>query len=702
MSQNAEAFGKYILLEKVAMGGMAEVYLAKNQGAGGIAKFVAIKRILPQYSENANFIDMFKTEARIAVNLAHSNIVSIHEFGVEKEQFFIVMDFVEGRNLRQILNKMKKGNVAFSIEQVLYIVKEIAGGLDHAHRCLDGSTGKPLNIIHRDMSPQNVMVNFEGEVKIVDFGIAKAETQIETTRAGELKGKFGYMSPEQAEGQVVDLRTDIFSLGIVLWELLANDRLFIANNEVNTLRKIRECQIPSLRKINPNIQPELERIVSKALAKDRNLRYQTSAALHRELSRFLNRQFPDFSSHDFSIFIKTLFAGEILESRKKQIEYARVEVQQPKPVLQALPDKTVFTKTGLSVTEATTPDTTDPNAPPDFSNDRHVKKAGGPSAERAAITPNRAGGNSAAGNSATANVAQGKTGTKPRKPGIDPELSSTELRVQRSPAFRDMPREGSFHREQTHTNSRDSFTHSGTHGQTYYGTRSISRKPRGFFDRVPPSTITAAFLTCLIVGVFGTYIHDPQKTTAFASGQLVKLGLLKLPNIRSGTNESNFPSSAPVEFVTVPISTNPAGATVIIDGVPYPDVTPVSAEIPVPKDGHKPVVELRVRGFLKYSEVIDLTKSPSINRVLTSDQRGYINITVIGNGQITVNGKLTALSSPANNIEVPANQDVTVRAFDPATNAVDSRTIRVGENKVQSVTLIPRSPSVRRVPAQNK
>lgn len=326
MSGHYEQFGKYILLEKLATGGMAEVFLGRGTGAGGIGKFFALKRILPQYADSPEFIEMFKDEAKIAINLNHSNIVSIHEFGVEKGQFFLVMDYVEGRNLRQILNKMKKSAMQFSIDQITFVIKEVAAGLDHAHRCIDGSTGKPLNITHRDMSPQNIMVSFEGEVKIVDFGIAKAESQIESTRAGTLKGKFGYMSPEQAEGQPVDLRTDIFSLGIVLWELLAGDRLFVANNEINTLRKIRDCQIPSLRKINPNIHSELERIVQKALARDRNLRYQTGAALHRDLNRFLNRQYPDFSPQDFSVFVKSVFADEILSLRKRLVEYTKVNL----------------------------------------------------------------------------------------------------------------------------------------------------------------------------------------------------------------------------------------------------------------------------------------------------------------------------------------------------------------------------------------
>ncbi len=354
MAQQFEYFGKYILLEKLATGGMAEVFLARRPGAEGIAKFLAIKRILPQFADSPEFIDMFRDEAKIAINLSHSNIVSIHEFGIEKEQFYLVMDYVEGRNLRQLLNKMKRSNSKFSVDQIVYMIKEVAAGIDHAHRCLDGSTGKPLNITHRDISPQNIMASFEGELKIVDFGIAKAESQMDTTRAGTLKGKFGYMSPEQAEGQAVDLRTDIFSLGIVLWELLANDRLFMANNEINTLRKIRDCQVPSLKKINPNIATELDRITLKALTRDRNLRYQTAAAMHRDLNRYLNRQYPDFSHHDFSVFIKTLFADEILSTRKRLIEYAKIPFPNQEELAEKAADKgsekTVAGKGGPDIT----------------------------------------------------------------------------------------------------------------------------------------------------------------------------------------------------------------------------------------------------------------------------------------------------------------------------------------------------------------
>lgn len=338
MSQALEQFGKYILLERVAAGGMAEVYLSKSTGAVGVNKFVAIKRILPQYSDHQEFIEMFKEEAKIAVNLNHGNVVSIYDFGVERSQFFLVMEYVEGKNLRQILNELKKSNTQFVTEQIVYMMKEVAAGLDHAHRCIDGATGKPLNIVHRDMSPQNIMVSFEGEVKIIDFGIAKAETQLEATKAGTLKGKYGYMSPEQADGQPIDPRTDIFSLGIVLWELLANDRLFTSNSEAAILRKIRECQVPSIRKINPSVPPELERIVNKALAKDKGLRYQTASSLHRDLNRFLNTQYPEFSPHDFSVFMKNTFSAAFLEQRRKLIEFAKIQTSQTE-------DKTVVTQT---------------------------------------------------------------------------------------------------------------------------------------------------------------------------------------------------------------------------------------------------------------------------------------------------------------------------------------------------------------------
>ncbi|MCC6278056.1 MAG: serine/threonine protein kinase [Oligoflexia bacterium] len=348
MSFKPEVFGKYILLDKIAMGGMAEVYRAKAPGAEGIGKIIAIKRILPQYSANSEFIQMFKSEAKIAINLANSSIAQIFEFGEEEGTFYLAMEFIDGRNLRQVLSRCAKLQKALTIEQCVFLMGQVANALDYAHRCTDKNSGTPLNIIHRDMSPQNIMLSFEGEVKIVDFGIAKAESKIESTRAGTLKGKFGYMSPEQCEGMELDARTDIFSTGIVLWELLSGERLFVANNEVNTIRKIRECKIPSLRKINPNIHEELERITNKALARDRSLRYQTSAELYRDLSRFLYKVNPEFTQHELGLILKTLFKDEIVEDRKKVQDFAKISFQ-------ALPkeERTVLVNDGTKTFTAT-------------------------------------------------------------------------------------------------------------------------------------------------------------------------------------------------------------------------------------------------------------------------------------------------------------------------------------------------------------
>lgn len=326
MSQSPEFFGKFILLERLATGGMAEVYLAKSTGAENVAKFVAVKRILPHLSQNNEFIKMFKEEAKIAVNLSHRNIVSIFEFGEERKQFFLVMEYVQGQNLRQMLNRARERSVRMEPQHALYVISEVARGLDHAHKTFDRNTGRPLNIIHRDISPQNIMISYDGDVKIVDFGIAKAESKIETTQAGTLKGKFSYMSPEQAEGHELDQRSDVFSLGIVLWELLTNERLFANNDERMILRRVREGDVPPVRRINPNISTELERIAAKALARDKNLRYQNANELHRDLNSYLNRQFPDFSSQDLANLISSLFDRETLEIRRRLVEYAKIRM----------------------------------------------------------------------------------------------------------------------------------------------------------------------------------------------------------------------------------------------------------------------------------------------------------------------------------------------------------------------------------------
>ena len=714
MSLSYESFGKYILLEKLAVGGMAEIYLARNTGASGVSKFVAIKRILPQFTEQTEFIDMFKDEAKIAINLAHANVVSISEFGLEKETFYLAMDYIEGRNLRQLLNKMKKSNLSFSVEQVLYIIKEVAAGLDHAHRCIDANTGKPLDIIHRDMSPQNVMLSFEGEVKIVDFGIAKAATQLETTRAGTLKGKFGYMSPEQAEGQQVDLRTDVFALGIVLWELLANDRLFVANNEVNTLRKIRDCQIPSLRKINPNIPPELERIVGKSLAKDRNLRYQTAAAFHRDLSRFLNRQFPDFSPQDFSVFVKTLFSAEILDSRKKMVEYARVNMglSAPSAASENL-DHTVVTATNLPTN--TSPDTeseVESDEELNFGNQDlpQAKRQPIPSAPAPSPTMNAKAPPAPVVAPAPAPTPQAKA---PPAPTISSSAGPAPKAAQTPLATKAPPREGWQQPSPAERASstpgagddavlngrlqvdRSAFRNNANEGS--FANRSVSRAPAG------QQTSSARFMMTLVAfgllaGGGAYYFSNPARAVETVRPLLVQYGLMPQAKTDSTTSASTSPSSLKAhesavpaaDMVDVTVTSTPSGAPIEIDGQPQGEVTPATIKL---EKNRTVKLSIKLAGYLPspYEERFKVENARAIDVKFKGDKKGFLNVMVKGEGQIYINDKLVASTSPARMIAVPADEDVRVIAFDPKTKASDQQVVTVSEGASKTIVLTPRA-----------
>ena len=317
MSLNIKKFGKFKLLKQIARGGMAEIFLACTGSIKSAHKFVVIKRVSLMHSHSQEFNKMFQNEGKIAINLNHSNIGSIYEFGVEEgDQYFICMEYISGRNIRQLVKKLKSQKKNLRVEYCAHIIKYVCNGLNYAHNCTDNVTGQPLNIIHRDISPQNIMVSFGGDIKVIDFGIAKIDDS-EATKAGVLKGKFEYMSPEQARGKGgIDKQTDIFSLGNVLWELLAGRKLFIGADEIQLLRKIRECQVPDLRKINPQVPDPLSDIVNKALNANKNLRYKTVAQMGHDISIFLNKHYPTFTDSHFNSFIKEVYIEEIMEERQ--------------------------------------------------------------------------------------------------------------------------------------------------------------------------------------------------------------------------------------------------------------------------------------------------------------------------------------------------------------------------------------------------
>jgi serine/threonine protein kinase len=308
-----------LLLEKLAAGGMAEVYRAIQQGYGGFEKVVAVKRILPHFASDEEFKNMFVMEAQLSGLMQHPNVVQVFSNGESDGYLYLVMEFVDGKNLRQLLARADKQKVRIPIEMACYILAEAAKGLEYAHSFVDERTGQGMEIVHRDMSPQNIMLSYDGGVKIVDFGIAKAAARSEHTRAGVLKGKFGYMSPEQAQGMPIDRRTDIFALGIIFFELLTQRRLFSHDDDMRTLQLIRECNVPRPSKYNPSISPALDRIVLKALAKNRSDRYATAGELYADVHRFMNQKYPQFLSMDFGKFLKAkIFQEDILTERKKR------------------------------------------------------------------------------------------------------------------------------------------------------------------------------------------------------------------------------------------------------------------------------------------------------------------------------------------------------------------------------------------------
>ena len=323
MKKKPIPFGKYYLLERINVGGMAEVFRAKAYGVEGFERLVAVKRILPNIAEDKEFIRMFVDEAKIAVQLNHANIAQIFDLGVVENAYYIALEHVHGRDLRAIFDRCRQKTEPMPTAQACFVMMKVCEGLDYAHNKRDQS-GRELNLVHRDVSPQNVLVSFEGEVKLIDFGIAKAAGKGSKTQAGILKGKFGYMSPEQVRGLPIDRRSDIFSCGIVLYELLTGERLFVGESDFSTLEKVRNVEILPPSTYNRRIPDELERIVLKALAKDVEDRYQNAIDLHDELQAFVYTAGEFYSRKDLAAWMKGTFAREIEEETAKLEAYRQI------------------------------------------------------------------------------------------------------------------------------------------------------------------------------------------------------------------------------------------------------------------------------------------------------------------------------------------------------------------------------------------
>jgi tRNA A-37 threonylcarbamoyl transferase component Bud32 len=298
--EKMDRIGPYLLKDKIARGGMAELFKADYQREDGFRREVAIKRIRPHLAENTDFIKMFTREARLAALLQHPNIVQIFDYGNIDNAYFIAMEYVQGKNLGEILAAMKIG---LPVDQAVYIISEICKGLDYSHSRVDDETGNALDIVHRDISPQNMLISCKGEVKISDFGISKARSEPNLTQAGIIKGKLAYMSPEQALGEPLDCRADIFALGLLFHETLTGLRVFRFEDEIEAIRAIPERDIEPLTAIIKQIPEELNRIVMKCLAKDRDDRYQRAAEIHADLMAFRKAMQMTYDADDLSTFM---------------------------------------------------------------------------------------------------------------------------------------------------------------------------------------------------------------------------------------------------------------------------------------------------------------------------------------------------------------------------------------------------------------
>jgi TonB family protein len=300
-----ERFGQYTLLEKIAAGGMAEVWKARMRGVEGFQKTVAIKKILPHLTDNAEFIGMFIDEAKLAAQLSHPNIIHIYDLGKIGRDYYIAMEYVEGRDLRSIMNAARKKGLPLPLGLAVLIASRLASALEYAHRKRDFE-GHELGLVHRDVSPQNVLITFEGDIKLCDFGIAKAVTKASQTQMGALKGKLQYMSPEQAWGKAVDSRSDIFSLGAILFEMLTGERLFPGDSEMSVLEAVREGRTRSAREVSPAVPPEVDEIVRKALATEPGARFASAGELQSRLESVLYGLKPTPGPTDLAAYLHRL------------------------------------------------------------------------------------------------------------------------------------------------------------------------------------------------------------------------------------------------------------------------------------------------------------------------------------------------------------------------------------------------------------
>ncbi|MBA3818217.1 MAG: serine/threonine protein kinase, partial [Deltaproteobacteria bacterium] len=298
--------GRYTILQQLAGGGMADVLLARASGMDGFAHHVVIKRIRADHAVDSQALKMFLDEARLSASLHHHHIVQVHEIGREGDDYFFAMEYVHGEDLRKLLTRVAQRHLQVPLDQVVTIGIAVAGALHHAHE-QKGADRQPLDIVHRDVSPANILVGYDGNVKVLDFGIAKGALRTSETRDGTLRGKVAYMAPEQCVGHAVDRRSDVFALGIVLYELCTARRLFKGDSDYLTMSAIVAGKVPKPSQLRTDLPPALERIIMKALSTSPAARYQTAEHLGLDLERAATQSGLRVSSTALAGYLSSLF-----------------------------------------------------------------------------------------------------------------------------------------------------------------------------------------------------------------------------------------------------------------------------------------------------------------------------------------------------------------------------------------------------------
>ncbi|HLU66195.1 MAG TPA: serine/threonine-protein kinase [Kofleriaceae bacterium] len=327
-------FGRYELLRRIAHGGMAELFAARMSGAGGFEKTVALKRILPELAGDRQFVAMFLDEARIAATLNHPNVVQVYDIDSVDGQYYISMEYLRGLDLGVVTKALRARQRTLPLPLALRIIMDVASGLHHAHEKRDVHN-RPLGIIHRDVSPRNVFLTEDGVVKLVDFGIAKARDRLAVTRTGTVKGKFPYMAPEQIAEHAIDRRADVFSLGVLLWEVTCGRRLFTGATDYVVLRKILHQPVPRPSEVVPGYPPALERIVMRALARDPDQRTASAEALRGELEALVAELGLEAPSSGLADLVRELQATR---ARTRRLPPAVIVPDPEPPAIAAAPD----------------------------------------------------------------------------------------------------------------------------------------------------------------------------------------------------------------------------------------------------------------------------------------------------------------------------------------------------------------------------